>query len=125
MFGPAFQARVRGMSMSIMRPVARSRVSPNMLTIVGLLLNFATAVVIGRGFLFAAGVLLLFAGIFDMADGALARIKDSCSQFGDFLDATLDRVAEAGIGLGLLWHALVNQDDFQAGLIYAVVLGSV
>ena len=49
MFGPAFQARVRGMSMSIMRPVARSRVSPNMLTIVGLLLNFnAPTLVIKR-----------------------------------------------------------------------------
>lgn len=124
MFGP-FEARVRRISMRVIRPVARSRVSPNMLTIVGLLLNVVTALVIGWGFLFAAGVLLLFAGIFDMADGALARVKDAASEFGDFLDATLDRLAEASVGLGLLWHALARSDDLQVGLIYAVVLGSV
>jgi CDP-diacylglycerol--glycerol-3-phosphate 3-phosphatidyltransferase len=111
--------------MWLMRPIVRSRVTPNMLTVVGLLANIFTAVVIGRGFLFAAGVLLLLAGIFDMADGALARVRDAASEFGDFLDATLDRLAEASIGLGLLWHALLKQDDLQAALIYAVVLGSV
>jgi CDP-diacylglycerol---glycerol-3-phosphate 3-phosphatidyltransferase len=125
MFGQSLEARVRRISMRLMRPIARSRISPNMLTVVGLLFNILNAVVIGRGYLFAAGVLLLFAGIFDMADGALARVKDAASEFGDFLDATLDRLAEASIGLGLLWHALVEQDDLQAGLIYAVVLGSV
>jgi CDP-diacylglycerol--glycerol-3-phosphate 3-phosphatidyltransferase len=111
--------------MWLMRPIAQSRITPNTLTVIGLLANIVTAVVIGRGYLFAAGVLLLLAGIFDMADGALARVKDAASEFGDFLDATLDRLAEASIGLGLLWHALLKQDDLQAGLIYAVVLGSV
>jgi CDP-diacylglycerol---glycerol-3-phosphate 3-phosphatidyltransferase len=125
MLGPRLEARARGLSMRLIAPVARSPVSPNSLTIVGLGLNILTAVVIGGGYLFASGVLLLVAGVFDMADGALARVKDACSQFGDFLDATLDRVAEGSIGLGLLWHALARQDDVQAGLIYAVVIGSV
>ena len=125
MFGPAFQARIRRLSMLIMRPVARSRITPNTLTVIGLLLNVLTAVVIGEGYLFISGVLLLLAGVFDMADGALARVKDAASEFGDFLDATLDRLAEASVGLGLLWHALAKGDDVQVGLIYAVVLGSV
>jgi CDP-diacylglycerol---glycerol-3-phosphate 3-phosphatidyltransferase len=124
MFGP-IEARVRRISMWVMQPIAGSRISPNTLTVVGLLLNVLTAVVIGGGYLFASGVLLLFAGVFDMADGALARVKNASSQFGDFLDATLDRLAEASIGLGLLWHAMVKSDDVQVGLIYAVVLGSV
>ena len=125
MFGPAFQARVRRISMWAIRPIAKSGVTPNMLTVFGLLLNVVTAVVIGSGYLFASGLLLLVAGVFDMADGALARVKNSASQFGDFLDATLDRLAEASVGLGLLWHALARHDDLQVGLIYAVVLGSV
>ncbi|GAC1445594.1 MAG: CDP-alcohol phosphatidyltransferase family protein [Chloroflexota bacterium] len=124
MFGP-IEARVRRISMRLIRPVAQSRVTPNMLTVVGLLLNVLTALVIGGGYLFASGVMLLFAGIFDMADGALARIKDAASEWGDFLDATLDRLAEASVGLGLLWHALARHDDLQVGLIYAVVLGSI
>jgi CDP-diacylglycerol---glycerol-3-phosphate 3-phosphatidyltransferase len=125
MFGPAIEDRVRRLSMRLIRPVAGSRISPNMLTVVGLLLNILTAAVIGGGYLFASGVLLLVAGIFDMADGALARVKNATSQFGDFLDATLDRLAEASVGLGLLWHAMARHDDLQIGLIYAVVLGSV
>ncbi|GAC1325140.1 MAG: CDP-alcohol phosphatidyltransferase family protein [Chloroflexota bacterium] len=125
MFGPVFESRVRGVSMQIMRPVARSRITPNNLTVLGLVLNIVTAVVIGGGYLFVSGVLLLFAGVFDMADGALARVKDASSEFGDFLDATLDRLAEGSVGLGLLWHALVRHDDLQVGLIYAVVLGSI
>jgi CDP-diacylglycerol---glycerol-3-phosphate 3-phosphatidyltransferase len=125
MFGPALEARVRSLSMRLIQPVARSRVSPNMLTVLGLLLNVVTAAVIGGGYLFASGVLLLLAGIFDMADGALARVTNATSQFGDFLDATLDRLAEASVGLGLLWHAMARHDDLQIGLIYAVVLGSV
>jgi CDP-diacylglycerol--glycerol-3-phosphate 3-phosphatidyltransferase len=111
--------------MRLILPVARSRITPNMLTVVGLLLNVVCALVIGGGYLFASGVLLLFAGIFDMADGALARVKDASSEWGDFLDATLDRLAEASVGLGLLWHALARSDDLQVGLIYAVVLGSI
>jgi CDP-diacylglycerol---glycerol-3-phosphate 3-phosphatidyltransferase len=124
MFGP-IEARVRRISMRVIQPVARSRISPNALTVIGLLLNVLTAVVIGGGYLFASGVMLLFAGVFDMADGALARVKDASSQFGDFLDATLDRLAEASVGLGLLWHAMAKSDDVQVGLIYAMVLGSV
>jgi CDP-diacylglycerol--glycerol-3-phosphate 3-phosphatidyltransferase len=124
MFGP-IEARVRRISMRLIAPVARSRITPNSLTVTGLLLNIVTAVVTGSGYLFAAGAMLLFAGIFDMADGALARVKNASSQFGDFLDATLDRLAEGSIGLGLLWHAMAKHDDLQVGLIYAVVLGSV
>ena len=71
MFGP-IEARARRISMRVIQPIAESRISPNTLTVVGLLLNFLTAVVIGGGYLFASGVLLLFAGVFDMADGALA-----------------------------------------------------
>jgi CDP-diacylglycerol---glycerol-3-phosphate 3-phosphatidyltransferase len=125
MLGPALEARVRRFSTWMMRPIASSRITPNMLTVIGLALNLMTAVVIAGGYLFASGLLLLVAGVFDMADGALARVQNASSQFGDFLDATLDRLAEAGIGLGLLWHALVRHDDLQVGLIYAVVLGSV
>lgn len=125
MFGPAFQARVRRLSMRLMRPIARSRISPNMLTILGLLLNAVTAVTIGGGYLFASGVLLLAASVFDMADGALARAKNAMSLFGDFLDATLDRLAEAVVGLGLVWHFLAQHDSIGAGLSYAFILGSV
>src|SRR5947209_2704347 len=120
MFGPAFEARVRRISMWVMRPMAESRITPNMLTVVGLLLNIVTAVVIGGGWLFASGVLLLFAGVFDMADGALACVNNLTSDGGDFLDATLDRLAEGSIGLGLLWQVIARYEDLVGGLDYAL-----
>lgn len=125
MFDTEFQARVRRLSMRLIRPMANSGITPNMLTIFGLLLNVVTAIVIGGGYLFAAGILLLVASVFDMADGALARVSDQMSEFGDFLDATLDRLAEASVGLGLIWHALAVHDNLMAGFCYAFVLGSV
>src|SRR5437588_3079141 len=102
MFGPEIQARVRRFSMKVMRPLSDTGITPNMLSWVGLLFNIVTATVIGGGYLFAAGVLLLLSSVFDMADGALARVSNQTSEFGDFLDATLDRLAEAIIGLGLV-----------------------
>jgi CDP-diacylglycerol--glycerol-3-phosphate 3-phosphatidyltransferase len=111
--------------MSAVRPLSDSGITPNMLSWVGLLFNILTAAVIGGGYLFAAGVLLLLSSVFDMADGALARVSDQMSEFGDFLDATLDRLAEASVGLGLIWHALAVHDDLMAAFSYAFVLGSV
>ncbi len=92
--------------MLLIRPLARLGVSPNMLTIVGLLLSFVTAAVLGQGSLFIGGLLVLFAGIFDMFDGAMARVRNAATTFGAFLDSTLDRYSESIILLGLLFYAL-------------------
>lgn len=77
-----------------------------MLTVLGLLLSTLTAVVIALGFLFAGGLLVLFAGIFDMFDGALARACKTATTFGAFFDSMLDRYSESIILFGLLCYAL-------------------
>jgi len=89
-----------------MRPLAQLGITPNILTFVGLLLSMATAGVIAQGYLLVGGLLVLFAGIFDMFDGALARVQNAASTFGAFLDSTLDRYSESIILFGLLWYAL-------------------
>jgi len=125
MLTPGAQAWFRRMTQKVLRPLAESRLTPNQLSVVGLILNWVTALVIASGHLFIGGWLLWAAGMFDMADGALARVSDQMSEFGDFLDATLDRLAEASVGLGLIWHALAVHDDLMAAFSYAFVLGSV
>jgi len=65
-----------------------------------------TALVIAQGNLFVGGLLVLFAGIFDMFDGAMARVRDAATTYGAFLDSTLDRYSESIILLGLLYYAL-------------------
>ncbi len=108
----------------IVTPIARSGVTPNMLTVAGLLLSLLTAAVIAPGHFLGGGALLLFAGVFDTFDGALARLTGKASIFGAFFDSTLDRIAEAGIGLGLLWYYTAHHSLTGTTLLYLVMIGS-
>src|SRR5947209_2078639 len=106
MFSRRIQQRVRHFITLLIQPLARLGVSPNTLTVIGLLLSILTAVVIAQGFLLVGGLLVLFAGIFDMFDGALARVQNTATTFGAFFDSTLDRYSESIILFGLLWYVL-------------------
>jgi phosphatidylglycerophosphate synthase len=97
------------------RPLAGLGVTPNTLTVLGLLISILTAVIIAQGLFLAGGLLVLFAGIFDMFDGALARARNASTTFGAFFDSTLDRYSESIILFGLLFYALqkpVMQDRY-------------
>ena len=136
MFSRRIQQRARELVALIMRPLARTGVTPNTLTLLGLLLSILTAVVILQGWLLAGGLLMLFAGIFDMFDGAIARIRNAATTFGAFLDSTLDRYSESIILLGLLYYALQrpglqdrlwpfhSEQPWMITLIYIAVVGS-
>jgi len=89
-----------------------------------------------QGWLLAGGLLMLFAGIFDMFDGAIARIRNAATTFGAFLDSTLDRYSESIILFGLLYYALQrpglqdrlwpfhSEQPWMITLIYIAVVGS-
>src|SRR5712692_174292 len=130
------QQRVRQLVTSIMRPLAGLGITPNTLTVLGLLLSILTAFIIAQGWLFACGLLVLFAGIFDMFDGAMARARNAATTFGAFFDSTLDRYSESIILFGLLFYALRepglqdrfwpfgNEQPWLIVLIYIAVVGS-
>jgi CDP-diacylglycerol--glycerol-3-phosphate 3-phosphatidyltransferase len=100
--------------------------TPNMLTVIGLLLNCGVAVVLARGHLFWGGVFVLAAGLFDLLDGAMARVTDRVSPFGAFFDSTLDRYSEVVVYLGLLNYVLGTGDArLGAILIYLTICGSI
>src|SRR6266700_7878353 len=106
MFSGRIQQRARYLVTVLIKPFARLGISPNTLTIIGLLFSFITAGTIAQGYLFLGGWLVLFAGIFDMFDGAMARARNAATTFGAFLDSTLDRYSESIILFGLLWYTL-------------------
>jgi CDP-diacylglycerol---glycerol-3-phosphate 3-phosphatidyltransferase len=120
----------------IVRPLAGLGVTPNTLTVLGLILSILTAVIIAQGLFLAGGLLVLFAGIFDMFDGAMARARNASTTFGAFFDSTLDRYSESIILFGLLFYALrtpVMQDRFwpfryeqswMITLVFIAVVGS-
>jgi CDP-diacylglycerol---glycerol-3-phosphate 3-phosphatidyltransferase len=136
MFSRRIQQRARHLVTLLIQPLARLGVTPNTLTIIGLLLSILTAVVIAQGLLVAGGLLVLFAGIFDMFDGAMARVSNTATTFGAFFDSTLDRYSESIILLGLLFYALRRPDLhdifwpfafeqlWMIAVIYIAVVGS-
>jgi len=98
------QARV--ILMPIARVMGRLGIHPNTITILGLLLQAGVGVVFGLGYITLGGWLLLAVAPVDALDGALARALGKQSRFGAFLDSTLDRLADAGLILGLTAHYL-------------------
>src|SRR6184192_3551385 len=114
MFSRHIQQRVRQIMTMIVRPLAGLGITPNTLTVLGFMLSILTAVIIAQGLLLAGGLLVLFAGIFDMFDGAMARVRNIASTFGAFFDSTLDRYSESIILLGLLFYTLQRPDLHDA-----------
>lgn len=105
---------------------ARTGLSPNAFTLLGLALNVLVAAVIASGNLVLAGVLALGAGAFDMLDGAVARVTNRITRFGGFLDSTLDRYSEAVLYFGLLVYLLrAGGNETGILLVYATVVGSI
>ena len=110
MFSRRVQQRARHLVTLLTKPFARLGVTPNTLTVIGLLLSILAAVVIAQGLLVAGGLLVLFAGFFDMFDGAMARVRHEATTFGAFFDSTLDRYSESIILFGMLVYALQRPD---------------
>ncbi len=113
MFSRRIQQWGRHLVTQLIRPMASLGITPNMLTGIGLLLSLLTAVVIAQGFLFTGGLLVLLAGVFDMFDGAMARVQHTATPFGAFFDSTLDRYSESIILFGLLWYTLQRPANFR------------
>jgi CDP-diacylglycerol--glycerol-3-phosphate 3-phosphatidyltransferase len=128
MFGKRVQQRARHLAELVVQPLVRLGLTPNLLTLIGLLLNVVTATIIGLGYLRIGGALVLFAGLFDMLDGAMARVTDKKTTFGAFLDSTLDRYSEGIVLLGLVIYSMRQQQTAQNSwivlLAYISVLGS-
>ena len=113
MIGTRVQQYMRRLVEQVMRPLARSGITPNMLTLIGLLLTIFTAGVIAFNHLRIGGVLVLCSGIFDMFDGAMARVSQKSSRFGAFFDSTLDRYAEGILLLGVIIYAQLHLPSQQ------------
>lgn len=115
----------KGLLEAVARLFQRLGVTPNQLTLTGLLLQAGVAMVIALGYLPLAGVLLIFTSIFDAFDGTLARMTGKSSKFGAFFDATIDRIAEALVLFGLLiYFSGQPAARTEVLLIYAAVVGS-
>src|SRR6266446_1667962 len=94
----------------IVRALALSRIHPNVLTFLGLVINIAAAFLLGAGQFRWAGVVIIGAGLFDMVDGRVARETNRVTRFGGFFDSVLDRYSDLALLMGLLvWYGSINR----------------
>ena len=113
----AFGRASRVLLYAIVRGLALTKISPNVLTFLGLVINVVAAVLFGfanvdnqqRMFLYA-GLVIIGAGIFDMVDGRVARATGQVTQFGAFFDSVIDRYSDVALFFGLLvYYARANR----------------
>lgn len=109
----------------IARAVARTGITPNGITALGLLGNLVAAWLAADGRWLAAGLVMLAGSGLDLLDGALARATGRVTRFGAIFDAVLDRYSEAAVLFGLLVYFEGQADALQIALIYVAVAGSV
>jgi len=109
----------------IVRMLALSRIHPNVLTFVGLLINIWAAFLFASGKMLAAGMVVVGASIFDMVDGRVARATSQVTRFGGFFDSVLDRYSDLALYMGLLvYYASINRFGYIV-LTAIVMTGSV
>lgn len=111
--------------MMIVRGLALSKIHPNVLTFIGLLINIVAAVMLSRGQFRAAGFVIIGAGLFDMVDGRVARETNQVTRFGGFFDSVLDRYSDLGLLMGLLVYYGNISRPLYVVLTAVVMTGSV
>src|SRR3954471_14745676 len=117
---------------AIVRGLALTKISPNVLTFMGLVINVVAAFLFGfasgedhwKYFLYA-GLVIFGAGIFDMVDGRVARATNQVTVFGAFFDSVIDRYSDVALFFGLLvYYARANR-FFYVVLVAFVMVSSV
>ncbi len=94
----------------IVRALALARISPNTLTLIGVLINVAAAFILASGHFLVAGLVITGAAIFDMVDGRVARSTGRVTHFGGFFDSVMDRYSDLLLLSGLLvYYASIDR----------------
>lgn len=99
-------------------------IRPNVLTITGLVINGVAAYFYFRGFWMAGGFVILFAGLFDMLDGAVARAGENVSKIGGFFDSVIDRYSDFVIFGGVLAYFARQGDLTYTILVFILIVGA-
>lgn len=118
LISPELRARVKGLMTPIAIGLGRLGLTPNALTVIGFVIACIAAVAAGLQAWLAAGLLVIFGGVFDLFDGALARATNRVSKAGAFLDSTFDRWGEGVVYIGIVWGAM------DMGLVRPVILAA-
>jgi len=115
---------------AMVRWLAYGHINPNILTVIGVAINVGSGLLFGLGYFFSAGIVLIVANLFDMLDGQVARLSGRVTQYGGFLDSSLDRLSDMVVFVGLMvfyaretqFHSTLNVFLAGAGLMGSVMV---
>lgn len=116
-----YKDALRGLLHPLVRLLSSLRVGPDLLTATGWAFSLVAATLFATGSLRVAGAVMLFAGLFDALDGAVARESNRMSDFGAFLDSTLDRLSEAAVFVGIIFYLSAANSPYETLLAGAAM----
>ena len=102
-----------------------SRLTPNAISLTGLALNVVAAVLVYYDYFFLGGIAFIVGSICDTLDGRYSRMSGKGTQFGAFLDSTLDRASEGIVLAAVAAQFAEAGDDFAVAATVIAVLASV
>jgi CDP-diacylglycerol--glycerol-3-phosphate 3-phosphatidyltransferase len=121
-FTTRFQAWVRRQAQRFAAFMSSLPITPNQITVAGMLATFVAALLLAFGFLLPAGLVLAFAGTFDVIDGALARATRRSYPYGAFLDSITDRYSEGAVYVGLIAYFVASPGPFLRWQVLGTIL---
>jgi len=112
-----FTGAIGAVCMFPLRAIIRASVAlgihPNVLTLVGVLINVGAGFALARGHFIVAGLIMIVANIFDFIDGKVAHISGKQSAFGAFWNSTLDRFSDLALFTGLVYlYSRLGRHDY-------------
>jgi CDP-diacylglycerol--glycerol-3-phosphate 3-phosphatidyltransferase len=121
MFDGKFRASVDRAVKPVGVGLRRTGLSPDHLTVMGLLVAVGAAFAIGAGFLRLGLLLVVLAALPDLFDGALAKASNTSSQRGAFFDSVIDRVTDALLFGGVAWYFASTESPHMTMLPFAIM----
>jgi CDP-diacylglycerol--glycerol-3-phosphate 3-phosphatidyltransferase len=118
------RARLKSFILPVARFLLNLGLSPNVVTLIGLIGSTVGAVLLARGHMLTGGLLIVFMGSMDALDGTMARLRGIPTDFGAFFDSVTDRYSEIVVYAGLLFFYLGQNNHLMVGVVYAAVGGS-
>lgn len=101
-----------------------SRLTPNAISVAGLIGNLVAAGLVTQRLFFLAGVAFVLGSVMDTLDGRYSRMSGKGTLFGAFLDSTLDRIEEGIVLTAVAGYFAATGDHFAAAMCVVAVLGS-
>ncbi|MGH2974668.1 MAG: CDP-alcohol phosphatidyltransferase family protein [Solirubrobacterales bacterium] len=101
-----------------------SRLTPNAISVAGLIGNLVAAALVTQRLFFLAGIAFIVGSVMDTLDGRYSRMSGKGTLFGAFLDSTLDRIEEGIVLAAVAGYFAASGQDFAAAMCVVAVLGS-